>query len=431
MNFILPSTRRGNKKGCVLLAAWLTVVGGNATAQDENIDPSPLSLANLSGSMRGSFWSISNNPSGNNELGITELWLKATPRIGQDAVLVMEGWARDTDVSRTGKTESVLRESYLSASNGDADIRIGKQIIVWGRADQLNPTDNLSPRDNTLFTGQSDDQRKGALALKTTYNIRSTAVSGIWLPHFHPNTQPIEAVQGAVFSETVPVGDQFAFKLEQSGQAVDWSLSYFRGFDLNPDISISAISPGALDLSLQHHRIRVLGADTATVVGRYGLRAEAAYTWTEDAMGTDPFVKNPFFYGVIGGDRTFFEYLNVNVQYFVRYVSNYNDPHAIADPLIRSVALQQAVASNQLDHFQHGASFRISDNWLHETLTAEVAAVVNFTRRDYLLRPKLSYALDDHWKGYLGANLYRGGSDTFFGLLRNYSAVFAEIRYSF
>ena len=77
--------------------------------------------------------------------------------------------------------------------------------------------------------------------------------------------------------------------------------------------------------------------------GRFGLRAEAAYTWTEDATGLDPFVKNPFFYGVAGADRTFLEYLNINLQYFVRQVSNYSDPNAIADPIARTVALQQAV----------------------------------------------------------------------------------------
>ena len=433
MNSLPPATWRKNKKCLALLmAAWFAANGGYASAQDEHSDAASLiSNTNLSGSLRGSFWGVSRNPSGNNDIGIVETWLKAAPRIGRDATLSMEGWVRYTDVIHTGKTEGVLREGYLSYSKGDADFRIGKQIIVWGRADQLNPTDNLTPRDNTLLMTDSDDQRLGAWALKSTYNFPTVAMTGIWLPQFHPNKQPIAASPGVVFSELVPNGDQFAFKLEQTGQAVDWSMSYFRGFDLNPDISIGAIAPGVMTLSLQHHRVRVLGADAATVVGRYGLRTEVAYTQTEDAAGVDPFVKNPFFYGVAGADRTFFEYLNVNLQYFMRKVSSYSDPDAIAGPLIRTVALQQAVASSQLDRIQQGASLRISNKWLHETLEAEVAAVVNFTRHDYLLRPKLSYAFDDRWKGSLGAYLFRGDSDTFFGLLRDRSAVFGEMRYSF
>ena len=411
--------------------AWFISSSGFALAQDEKTTSSYLSDANLSGSVRGSLWNVSKNALGNNDLGIAELWLKASQHIGQDAVLVLDGWARNPDVFHQEKAASLLREGYLNLSNGALDLRIGRQIIVWGRADQLNPTDNLSPRDNTLFVVESDDQRQGAYAIKTTYNFPDLAVTGIFLPYFQPNKQPIVAGNGVVFSESIPEGGQFAFKLEQSGRAVDWSLSYFQGFDLNPDISIDTIQPVALALSLQHHKIRVLGADVSTVAGRYGIRAEAAYTWTEDPMGNDPFVKNPFFYGVIGADRTFFEYLNINVQYFIRQVSEYSDPRAISDPLTRSVALQQAVASNQLDNVQQGASLRISNKWLNETLEAEVAAVLNLTYRDYYLRPKLSYSFDDHWKGTLGANLFHGDSNTFFGLLQDRSTVFGEIRYNF
>ena len=346
-------------------------------------------------------------------------------------MLVLDGWVRDEDVLRQEKTQSVLREGYVSVSKGMTDFRIGKQIIVWGRADQMNPTDNLSPRDNSLFVAENDDQRMGTFALKATYNFPELALSGIVLPYFQPNRQPIVAGNGVVFAETVPAGNQYAIKLEDSGHTVDWSLSYFYGFDLNPDFSIESFQAGTLAVSLQHHRIKVLGADCATVVGRFGLRAEAAYTWTEDVDGSDPFVKHPFFYAVAGADRTFFEYLNINVQYFVRRISNYTDPNSIADPLVRGVALQQAVASNQLDYIQQGASMRVNNKWMNETLEAELAVVINFSRHDYFLRPKLSYSLDDHWKGSIAANVFHGDNDTFFGLLEDRTATYVEMRYSF
>ncbi|MDH4215583.1 MAG: hypothetical protein OEV23_01605 [Gallionella sp.] len=73
-------------------------------------------------------------------------------------------------------------------------------------------------------------------------------------------------------------------------------------------------------------------------------------------------------------------------------------------------------------------SARRANKWLHETLEAELAAVYDCTRRDYLLRPKIGYAFDDHWNGKLGATLFRGDADTFFGMLRNRSAVYGELR---
>lgn len=425
-------------RGVLLISALFSSLGSMHVFAAENVlvpapddAPSILSSLNLNGSLRGSYWNFSNNPNDHNDIGIVELWLKEAPHFGNNATLLLEGWIRMSNANRATTTQGLLREGYVDFSSGAAGFRIGKQIIVWGRADQLNPTDNLSPRDYTLFTAESDDQRQGASAVKATYNFTGVTATGIWLPHFRPNTIPISPATGTTFSENIPSGDQFALKLEQSGLAVDWSLSYFRGFDLNPDIAIQSALPGALSLMLQHHRIRVLGADATTVMGRYGLRTEVAYTWTENASGIDPFVKKPFFYGVVGADRTFFEYLNINVQYFVRQVNSFSDPNTIADLLTHEVAIQQSIISNQQDKFQQGMSLRIGNKWLNETLEAEFSAVYSFTRRDSLLRPKLSYAFDDHWKGILGASMYRGEPNTFFGMLRYLSTVFGEIRYSF
>jgi hypothetical protein len=63
---------------------------------------------------------------------------------------------------------------------------------------------------------------------------------------------------------------QCAFKLEQSGKAADWSISYYDGFDLSPDLSLKSITPSAISILLNHNRIRALRADAATTLGRYG-----------------------------------------------------------------------------------------------------------------------------------------------------------------
>jgi len=404
---------------------------------DASVQPTFTEKLNLAGSLRGSYWNMDNNPTGSNDIGVGELWLKATPQVGEEAKIVAEGWVRASNISGTTQSTGRLREGYLNFSQDAADFRIGKQIIVWGRADQINPTDNLSPRDNTLLFAETDDQRQGTTAAKATYHFTQTyhftglAATAIWLPLFRPNVQPIAPTPGVTFTENIPKGDQFALKLEQTGQDIDWSLSYFHGFDLNPDLSMTAPPPPVLNIALNHHRIRVLGADAATVLGRYGVRSEIAYTWTEDAAGNNPFIKNPFLYWVAGADKTFLEYLNINVQYFARHISRYQNPTTIVNPLEQTVAVQQSIIASQQDRFQQGASLRVSNKWLNETLDAELTTVYNATRGDYLLRPKMGYAFSDHWRGSLGANLFRGDKNTFFGLLKNRSSVFAELRYGF
>jgi hypothetical protein len=385
----------------------------------------------VSGSVRAGYWSSSMNLDDKKDISSRALWLKAQPKLGDNAGLVLEGWLMNADATRGDGHQRKLREGYLNLGSDNADFRIGKQIIVWGKADKINPTDNLSPRDYTLLVPEDDDQRSGAYAAKATYNFNDWSLTGIWLPQFRPNVLPVPHVSGLSFSENIHQGQGGGIKVEQSGKAIDWSVSYFNGFDLNPDLSIGSVSASGLNLRLDHHRINVIGADAATVVGRYALRAEAAYTRTEDSDGLNPFVKNPYFHLVAGGDRTFFEYLNINLQYYVRYVSRYQDPSAVSDPALRTVAIQEAVMSNQFDRRQHGMTFRVSNKWRQETLEGEIAGIASFTRRDFVLKPKLVYAINDQWKGSLGANLFRGEDNAFYGRLKDNSSVFVEAKYSF
>lgn len=385
----------------------------------------------ISGSVRGSAWSSSMSLDGRKDISSGALWLKSEPMLGENAGLVLDGWIMGDHDSLDTKKQNRLREGYFNLSVGNADFRIGKQIIVWGRADKFNPTDNLSPRDYTLLVVEDEDQRFGTYAAKASYSFNDWSLTGYWLPEFKPNILPIPHQPGVNFSENISKGQGGGIKIDQTGKEIDWSVSYFDGFDLNPDISIGSATASGVNLLLNHHRIQTIGTDATTVVGRYALRAEAAYTRTEDRDGLDPFIKNPFFYMVAGGDRTFFEYLNVNIQFLVRYVSQYQDPLVINNPALRAVAIQEAVVNNQFDRVQHGMTFRISDKWLHETLEAEFSGITSLNRRDFVLKPKLIYSFSDQWKGSFGANLFRGDDNSYYGRLKDNSTVYVEIKDSF
>lgn len=385
----------------------------------------------LSGSVRTGYWSSSQNLDDRRNLPVGALWLKTVPRFSDDLTLVAEGWLMNDAAIAGANRQGRLREAYLKASVGDVDLRIGKQLIVWGRADRLNPTDNLTPRDYTLPVAEDDDQRFGAYAAKLDYHLQDWKLTGIWLPKFQANVLPLPNQPGLNLHQRLPDAQQAGVKLERNGGRIDWSLSYFHGLDLNPDISLAGFNNRGVNVQLDHHRYRVFGADAATVVGRYALRAEAAYTLTADENGDDPFIKNPFFYMVAGGDRSFLDSLNINLQYYFRYVSNYRDPSINANPGLRAVSIQQAVVGNQFVRSQHGLTFRIGNQWLNDTLAAEVAGVVGLTRSDFVIKPKLVYAFNDNLKGTLGGNLFGGAETAFFGRLRDNSAVFVDLKFSF
>jgi hypothetical protein len=78
-----------------------------------------------------------------------------------------------------------------------------------------------------------------------------------------------------------------------------------------------------------------------------------------------------------------------------------------------------------------GTSVRIDYNAFNQTLEAELAVVLWFTKRDSVISPKLTYAFTDRVKGIVGANVWSGPADSFFGQFHRISAGFVEVRYGF
>jgi hypothetical protein len=200
-------------------------------------------------------------------------------------------------------------------------------------------------------------------------------------------------------------------------------VSYFNGF--SPLASFWLLDAGELE---QHHdRIEVFGGDFARNFGRFGVRGEAAYVDTPNRRGVDSLARRPQLYWVLGVDRTFFDNLNVNVQYFERRVLHFQEPAAGLRPL----SVFNAILAGELDDVGNGMTFRVSDKWLHDTLEAEVFALVNFNHGDAFARPSITYDVNDHWKATFGADVYVGPPLTQFGSQRATGGLFAETRWSF
>jgi hypothetical protein len=393
----------------------------------------------LRGSLRSGVWSSSRSLDDRGPLAGTTLWTELAPRVGSHLRVFFDGWLGASDWSRPGDVDGQLRELYVEARAGRFDIRAGKQIIAWGRADGVNPTDNLTPRDLTLLVPEEDDQRTGIPAIRATMHRGSMSLTGIWLTQYRGHTFPLPASPGVVFRKAEPDGapKQAAIKLERIGGTLEGSLSYFTGFDQLRDLALSPVggapallgSPLALDL--RPHRVQVFGGDLATVLGRVGLRAEAAYTRTEDRRGDRPDIKNPTFFMVVGADHTFNEYLYVNVQYLFRDVIGFRSPDGSLDEAQRQAAALLAVVSQQGRERQHGTTVKVSNKWRHETLEAEVSGVFYAAPNQGVLRSKISYAISDRWRVIVGGELLRGEPSTLFDLLRHNSSLYTELRWGF
>lgn len=86
------------------------------------------------------------------------------------------------------------------------DIRIGKQIVNWGRADMFNPTSNLNPLDleDSLLFGD----RIANNMIRVDYNPwKDLIISLVWVPIFRPNQVPGSAEIALMGVDRMPVTD--------------------------------------------------------------------------------------------------------------------------------------------------------------------------------------------------------------------------------
>ena len=368
-----------------------------------------LSQLGVTGSFRTGYWSSNRLYDDVSGVGTASAWLKLEKKLDNGIGVFAEGYSAREDFRTDGNTRSSMREIYVETRQGDLDFRVGRQIIAWGRTDRLNPTDNLTPRDARLMAADIDEDRFGSLAAKASWNLTANdSLTLVLLPEFQANKSYSK------YTEVIPTANnQWAIKYDQSGKAIDWSVSYYDGYDLSPDLSASYV--------YEHYRTKVLGMDIATTIGSNRFALESAYTQTQDMNGTNEYIKNPFLYTVIGVEHDFGNNTSGIVQIFNRHVYNYTTPTADG--------LYHAIFSSQLDRNQDGISIRIAKKWLNETLETELAGSTLLERNGYSLRPRVTYLWSDSIKLLAGYEYYEGNSNTYYGYLKKNNTLFMELRY--
>lgn len=110
-------------------------------------------------SLRSAFWSHDKSYSDRSGYLSDSAWLALRPKEILGTKLFFEGYLTKNDTLRGASILTEAREAYLEKSVGDFDFRAGRQIIVWGRADKVNPTDQWTSKNYTLLATDDEDQR--------------------------------------------------------------------------------------------------------------------------------------------------------------------------------------------------------------------------------------------------------------------------------
>ncbi len=416
----------------LLLAPLLALVAALPVAAQTE----PAALA-VTGSLRGSAWSGSRDLDDRGGLAQASAWLRSDLRLGEGLNLVADArlLARTPlGSSQPNAQQARLRELALRWRAGPAELRLGRQIIAWGRADAINPTDSFGKRDYSLLAAADTDQREGADAVSLRWTLdEAFSLQAVWLPHFRSDTIPLaDAPMQSVTNVPSRSRRNGGLKLEHQGGDVDWSLSVYDGLDRMPDLGIAGSGPSGLQLALANHPVRVFGADFSTTVGQTVLRGEIGWAKRrQTGTAEDFFRKRSQWLAVLGGDHSFDGGLNLNLQLFAQRVRGWRSAGALADPVAQAVAQVQQAINNQGQRQQLGLSWRLAKSWGNDAWLAELSGVHSLTTHGQVLRGQLRQQIDDHWQWSLGFEHFRGPAHTVFGQLRRNATAHAELRYQF
>ncbi len=340
-----------------------------------------------------------------------------------------------------------LAESYVNLYVGRFDFRVGHQIVVWGRADGFNPTDNITPKDYLTRSPDEDDRRLANFLFRTWFNAYPVRLEAIWIPNYAASVIPTDIVPlpdfvtmnepeypGANLNNTA-----VAVRMNFEWPSIDGSISYFNGYNPSPGIDLKSVvnDSGNLRVNVAPRAYcqHIVGADFQTTKGDMGFRGEFAYRYPYGDFKNEAYIPNPDFQWVIGFERQFGSDFSFILQYMGRYVFDFTEltgPVKIFDEPKYMIAVKNRQISFQTDEITHAISFRPAWTLLHETLTLETLGMYNFVTEELMLRPKLSYEITDDLSAIFGGEIYTGPEESVYGSIDSYlSAVYFELRASF
>jgi len=333
-----------------------------------------------------------------------------------------------------------FREVYMDLYFKNFDLRIGRQQIVWGKADGAFITDIVSPLNLTEFLlPDFDEIRTGVEAIKFDYYVGNSTFEVIGIPVFTPTVKP---TQGSIWYKqpAFPVAPTFDWSkskikpsLENSElfmkysaltSNIDFEIMGGYTWDDNPamhihkQIDMSSGSPVLIGINVmpEHHRLYVGGGSFSTEIKGFILRGEAAYYngkyfQTEDPLATDALVEKNYLHYLIGLDFNIKD-VKLSTQFIQEAILDYDE-------------------NMQNNEMENTMTFLVRYDMFRETLHLELFSYIGLSNEDALIRPKITYDFDDSFSILLGSNIFIGDESGRFGQYKDNSMGYFKLKYSF
>ncbi|MCC6696540.1 MAG: hypothetical protein IT365_12990 [Candidatus Hydrogenedentes bacterium] len=338
------------------------------------------------------------------------------------------------------EAELELREAYIRTQAGKWNLTLGKQQIVWGVADGLKVLDVVNPQDLREFIlDDFEDSRIPLLAVNAERPIKDWTLQLIWIPDTSYHVIPRQDSEFEITSGVPSPPRGFELEIEEPDKPgrfitdsdVGLQLSTFKGgwditfnylyhYDDIPAFPRSyRLSEDGQEVIAhpEYKRLHLIGGSFSKAFGGLTVRAEYGlfldkYYSTGNYFDLDGVVRGDSVSYVLGFDWFAFNNTFMSVQVFQDWFSN------DAEGLER-------------DQVQTYITCFAQHRFLHDTLTVEGMWLFDVNHGDGLIRPKITYAVNDELNVYAGVDYFYGSDKGLFGQFDKKDRVIFGVEWSF
>jgi hypothetical protein len=358
-----------------------------------------------------------------------------------------------------------VKEGWGEYADTGWDLRIGNQILSWGAADQINPTDVWNPRD---FVDPFQSTKLPITVARVRVHPAEwehVALEFDVAPFFREARIPIKFPTGSTLTSVretdsrwliqLPSGIDLGgsvsplyYRLAEANYPVSWqlggkillqrfggwdfSISGYSGVESTPRVGLTKtgtagdpLLPLTITLHPSFHRQWMVGLDGSGSVAigdrDVGLRFEAAYFKRDNsrAQAADPTIvadlmKDDYIHAVVGADYTFLKKFLGTVVYTNLQFVIYQKIGSVETEAGRYVLEGVPNVSPWDRNLAFYLENRLDSKWKLAT-----QFITSFVNNDALITP----AVQTHWSDHLSTSL---GIDLFFGPQRGFFGQFKD-----
>ncbi len=347
-------------------------------------------------------------------------------------------WNIKTDFiydSFDNKAKIELREANLDFDTPAwIGLKIGRQILTWGKGDMLFIND-LFPKDwQSFFIGRELEYLKAPSdALKLSFYFAKLEINLIYTPSFDNDIFPtgerlsffdssISGFRGNAnsFDFDIPNDffkqDEFAWRLRRNIGSSDLALYGYYGYWKSPSGIDLATGIPEFNKMISHG----MSFESKLLKGIFSIEM-AYYYSSEDSEGSDFAIANSNFRYILGQNFDLKNGWNLAFQYYSEVTTQYD---------------------NQINNWPAGfpapgrvrdmITIRVGKNLLNQRMNVSLFNYYGRAEKDNYLRVNISYKIKDDWKIDFGSNVFSGEEDySFWNQFNHNNNLYIGLKWSY